>query len=94
VLRLTQAVALVPPTSGDYEKANKELNDWKKELDDLNKKTQAQTEQKQPETLKAPTALPTGTAEEKVNVPAGELAPPKVQITPSVSPTAGVPKVN
>lgn len=81
VSRLTQAVALVPTTSGDYEKASKELIAWKKELDDLNAKQKAASAQgsgepKQPETLKAPEVLPTTNPKEQVVVPTGELNPP------------------
>lgn len=88
VSRLSQAVALVPVDSGDYEKASKELADWRKELEEAIKKQQAAQQQaKQPETLKTPEPLPSG-KEEKVNVPKEELEPPKVSITPMVSPTA------
>ena len=66
VARLTQAVALVPVTSGDYEKANGELIGWKKELEIVNAKAkvsaasaEGSVEPKQAETLKAPEVLPT-----------------------------------
>lgn len=62
VARLTQAVALVPITSGDYEKANGELATWKKELDEATKKaaaSQGTVEQKPVETLKTAEPLPT-----------------------------------
>jgi len=86
VQRLTQAVALVPADSGDFEKANAELTTWKKELDELNKKqaasAQESVEPKQPETLKTPDALPTTTDKEQVVIPTGgELAP----VVPTVS---------
>lgn len=87
VSRLSQAVALVPVDSGDYETASKELDAWKKELDEAIKRQQQQVaaqQQKAPETLKTPEPLPTAGQEEKVNVPASELEPPKV------TPTVGV----
>jgi tetratricopeptide (TPR) repeat protein len=83
VVRLEQALRLVPQDSGDYEQANKELAEWKKELDELIKQQQAQLaaqqqeqEQKQPETFKVPEPLPTVGEEELVDVPAEELEPP------------------
>ncbi|MCX6726848.1 MAG: hypothetical protein NTY75_03455 [Candidatus Shapirobacteria bacterium] len=100
VQRLTQAVALVPTTSADYEKANGELTVWKKELDDLTKKQQAATgvtptPTPKPETLKAPAPQPTVGKEAKVSVPPQDLAPPTIggQATPAVTavPT-GTPK--
>lgn len=84
IQRLTQAVALVSIDSGDYEKASKELVDWKKEYDDLMKKQGASASAlaPKPETLKTPEVLPTG-GEERVNVPAEELEPPKVSPIPT-----------
>lgn len=84
VARLTQAVALVPTTSGDYEKANGELTTWKKELA---ASAQGSGEPKQAETLKVPDALPTAPAASQLGGQAGELAPPKVEIVPTVVPT-------
>jgi len=40
--RLTQALTLVPAGSGDYDKASKELETWKKELDALVQKQKDQ----------------------------------------------------
>lgn len=79
VTRMAQAVALVPIDSGDYEKANKELGEWRKELDEAIKKQQAMVEQqqKEAETLKTPEPLPTG--EKEVEVPKTELEPPKME---------------
>lgn len=103
VQRLTQAVALVPVDSGDYEKASKELVDWKKELDEAIKKQQIQQQQqqpKQPETLKTPEPLPTAGKEERVNVPAEDLEPPVVsptitpQVTPQLTPSPTKPAVS
>lgn len=99
VARLEQAVKLVPADSGDYETASKELDSWKKELEEAIKKqqeylkqqqaAQQQAEKKQPETLKTPEPLPTMGTEEKVNVPAEQLEPPKVPtVAPTVTPTA------
>jgi Tfp pilus assembly protein PilF len=88
VTRLNQALMLVPVSSGDYEKASKELATWKKELDDLTKKQGASAEATapKPETLKTPEPLPTGSKEEKVNVSTDELMPPTTnsgQVTPA-----------
>ncbi len=79
VARLTQAIALVPTTSGDYEKASGELETWKKEL-------AASTEATAPkaETLKTAEPLPTGGKNDQVIVPTGEeLAP----VVPTAVPT-------
>jgi len=82
---LNQAVSLVPVNSGDYDKASKELADWKEEYDALVRQQQAAVEEtKEAETLKVPEALPTPGTEERVNVPAEELEPPKVEVTPTV----------
>lgn len=87
VQRLSQAVALVPVDSGDYEKASGELAEWKKELADLIKKqgASAQASAPKPETLKTPPPLPTAGKEEKVNVPKEELEPPIVTPTPETN---------
>lgn len=85
VQRLTQAVTLVPAESGDYEKANKELGEWKKEYDAAVK--QAQAQQKQAETLKTAEPLPTLGAEEKVDVPKEQLEPPEAVVTPTTEPS-------
>ena len=84
VNHLNQAVSLVPTDSGDYDKASKELVIWKEEYDALLKQQQAAQAQTKPaETLKVPEALPTQGKEEKVNVPAADLQPPKVEVTPT-----------
>jgi len=83
VTRLDQSVKLVPADSEDYEKANKELTEWKKELDEAVKKYQESLKQQQ-ETVKleepvltTPEPLPTVDKEDQVVVPTGvELAPP------------------
>jgi tetratricopeptide (TPR) repeat protein len=85
VARLSQAVSLVPVTSGDYDMASKELETWKKEYDALLKKQADATKEatKQAETLKVPSALPTGT-NPAVTVPTDGLEPPATtQVTPS-----------
>jgi tetratricopeptide (TPR) repeat protein len=85
VQRLSQAVALVPVDSGDYDKAAEELLTWKKELDEAIKKQQelaTQQEQKEPETLKTSEPLPTGG---KVVVPNGEMEPPEITPIPTVA---------
>lgn len=91
VSRMTQAVALVPAGSGDYDKANKELETWKKELDAaLVKQKEAAASAKvpaaKPETLTNPQALPT-TVNKEVAVPTGGMEPPKVEITPTATVT-------
>ena len=77
VSRLTQALTLVPVDSGDYEKASKELADWKKELEELTKKQGAAAEALAPkaETLETPKPLPTGKTG-VIPMPSGELNPP------------------
>jgi len=86
VTRLEQAVKLVPTDSIDYEKANTELDGWKKELEEATKKYNEQLKQQQqatmtptptPENLKTAQPLPTVGKEEKVNVPAKDLEPPE-----------------
>lgn len=85
VNRLTQAVNLVPVTSGDFDKASKELEVWKKEYEDLVKQQSAQTQPKPAETLMVPEALPTGTNKNSVDVPTGGLEPPVIEPTPTTS---------
>lgn len=70
VARLGQALSLVSPESGDYEKASGELADWKKELAAVTP-ADARTS---PETLKLPEAIPT--SKSGVNVPKTGLEPP------------------
>ncbi|MDD3998993.1 MAG: tetratricopeptide repeat protein [Candidatus Shapirobacteria bacterium] len=85
VNHLNQAVSLVPVDSGDYDKASKELADWKEEYEAFIKQQEAAVEQaKEAETLKLPEALPTQGVEERVDIPAAELEPPKVEATPTV----------
>lgn len=88
VQRLTQAVALVPVTSGDYEKASGELATWNKELADALARIKAAQEAAQPkpaETLKTPQPLPTG--QQKVELPKSGNEPPKDVVAPLPSPT-------
>jgi tetratricopeptide (TPR) repeat protein len=87
VTRLTQAISLVPVTSGDYDTASKVLDTWKKEYDASMKQQAAQIQQKQAETLKVPQALPSGTSSQ-VEVPNAGLEPPTGEVIPSVEPTA------
>ena len=87
VNHLSQAVSLVPITSGDYDKASKELEVWRKEYEDLLKQAdfaKAATA-KQAETLKLPEALPSGTSKANVEVPTGGLEPPVGQVTPTMT---------
>lgn len=90
VNRLTQALSLVPVTSGDFDKASEELSAWKKEYEDLVKANSAQaTETKEAETLKTPEALPTTNKKDQVTLPKDDLEPPTTQeVTPEVKPTA------
>jgi len=86
VNHLNQAVSLVPVDSGDYDKASKELADWKEEYEALMKQqadSAEATTAKQAETLTVPEALPTQGKEEKVDVPAADLEPPKVEVAPT-----------
>lgn len=83
VTRLDQAVRLVPADSEDYEKANKELTEWKKELDAAVKKYQETLKQQQEMSkseepmLTTPQPLPTIDKEDQVVVPTeADLAPP------------------
>jgi Tfp pilus assembly protein PilF len=85
VQRLTQALALVPVDSGDYDKASKELAAWQKELDATNKQAAAQV--KPAETLQTPQPLPTASKTNKVVVPTGELQPPTAAPQPTTQPT-------
>lgn len=93
---LQQAVSLVPKDSGDFEKANQELDAWKKELDEAIKKLKAQQEAaaaaqkaKTPETLTKPEVIPTPAQgqEEKVNVPAEQMQPPEAPVLPTAEPS-------
>lgn len=79
IYRLNQSLSLVSVDSGDYEKASKELDTWKKEYDELVKKAKEQQEQqkKEAETLKTPEVAPTISEENKLVVPTGEIEPPK-----------------
>jgi Tfp pilus assembly protein PilF len=86
VARLEQALKLVPVDSVDYETASKELEVWKKELEELIKQNQVpvETQEVEPETLKTPEPLPTVGEEEKVNVSAEELEPPVPTISEEI----------
>ncbi|MGI5841408.1 MAG: hypothetical protein ACOX6N_04295 [Patescibacteria group bacterium] len=97
--RLAQAVALVPADSGDFEKANEELAEWKKELEAAIKQQEEMMaqqaggqEEKEPETLSTPDPLPTVGEEERVNVPAEELEPPEPIVTPEEAEPTPVPE--
>jgi len=87
VNHLGQAVSLVPITSGDYDKASKELELWRKEYEDSLKQADSAkaTTAKQAETLKVPEALPSGTNNTNVEVPKDGLEPPVGQVTPTVT---------
>jgi tetratricopeptide (TPR) repeat protein len=88
IQRLNQALALVPADTGDFDKASKELGEWRKEYDDLLKKQGgAQKTTLTPETLKTAEPIPTAGKEEKVNVPKEQLEPPTSNV---VSPTVTV----
>lgn len=89
ISRLTQALSLVPVTSGDFDKASEELTSWKKEYEELVKQQEQQAQvQKQAETLKVPEALPTTNKKDQVTLPSSDLEPPVTQeVTPEVVPT-------
>jgi len=78
-------VTLVPRDSGDYEQANKELEAWSKELDELmarqKEAADAESKAKVPETLTNPEAVPTGAIEENI-VPKESIQLPET-ITPT-----------
>jgi tetratricopeptide (TPR) repeat protein len=82
--RLSQALTLVPATSGDYEQASTELATWKKEYDEAVKKYNeqvkaAEEEAKKAETLTTPEPLPTGNVESQIPIPSGgDIQPPVV----------------
>jgi len=87
VNHLNQALSLVSVDSGDYDIASKELAEWRKELEAfMRQQQQAIEEAKEAETLRVPEALPTAGKEERVDVPAGNLEPPKVEVTPTEIP--------
>lgn len=90
IQRLNQALALVPAETGDFEKASKELGDWRKEYEELLKKQGASVKTTAPEaeTLKTAEPIPTAGKEEKVDVPKEQLEPPKVTVTPTETPEA------
>lgn len=91
VTRLDQAVKLVPMDSSDYEKANEELTEWKKELDEAvqryqeSLKQQQEVSEREEPILKTPEPLPTMGAEERVDVPAEDLEP-KISVIPTTMP--------
>lgn len=88
IQRLNQAVALVPVDTGDFEKASGELAVWRREYDELLKKSgQTQGLAPTPETLKTAEPIPTVGEEEKVEVPKEQLEPPKTEptVTPEVT---------
>lgn len=87
VSRLSQAVSLVPVTSGDYESASKELDVWKKEYEATVKKQQESSQNqlttgKTAETLKTPEVLPTGNSS-KIDIPTDGLEAPTGELSPS-----------
>jgi len=92
VNRMKQALQLVPADSEDYKTASKILNEWEKELEELNKKKSEETKKTEltqgDKTLTTPEALPTKVDEKKEIQPNKEMAPP-VEVTPTaaVSPT-------
>jgi Tfp pilus assembly protein PilF len=82
VARLSQALILVPVDSADRDRAQKELEAWKKELEILNQKQGGPSGQDVQPTpvptvvLKTAEPLPTVSEENKVEVPSGTLEPP------------------
>lgn len=100
VLRLDQALKLIPADGEDYTKGKEELDKWNKELEEAVKKYQEQVKQQQAaqkqqqdqssdaskkstEPLTTPEALPTGSGEENVTIPAKDLQPPQTTTTPA-----------
>jgi len=85
---MQQSLALVDPTSADFERANGELSTWKGELDKLN--TKNPEPEREPETLKRPERIisPVVGTEERVNVDLNKLEPPKVEPTQVASQSA------
>jgi len=83
VARLSQAVALVPVDSGDYEKASDELAEWKEELDAAVAEAKVVEEARQAETLRAPEPLPVAGKEEQVDVSTEEMEPPEMELVPA-----------
>ena len=79
--RMNQALALVPTDSEDYKKADKELAEWRRELETLRVKQKEQTEkakvekEKKEEVLTTPAPLPT-ISENQVEVKEDEMKPP------------------
>jgi tetratricopeptide (TPR) repeat protein len=83
IQRLGQALSLVPVDSADYDKASQELGEWKKELEEINKKLAVTpTPTGKAGVLKTAEPLPTG-AKEKVEVPKTGLEPPAGEATPT-----------
>lgn len=86
VARLEEAVSLVPIDSGDYEQANKELIEWKKELEELvakNKEMQASQEKaRAAESLKVAEPIPEVNEANKVEIEADNLEELKTEEMP------------
>ncbi len=90
VSRMAQTLVLVPVESGDYDKANAELTTWRKELEELERKQREEglgvAEETKQETLRTAEPLPTGVNDGVKVVPDGDLEPPKVTVSPTVTP--------
>lgn len=84
VQRLTQAVSLVPADSADFDKATKELSDWKKELENSSKQKNLELPKTEEQVLTAPQSMPTVNPKEKIDLSGQEMQPPAV-----VSPSPG-----
>ncbi len=83
--RLKQALALVPVDSVDYEKTSSELAEWSAELEKAIGEQQAQQaaqqeQAQQEQVLTPPQALPTVVAEEAIDIPSEEAAPPEPEV--------------
>jgi len=89
IQQMQQSLALVEPSSADFQKANQELEAWKKELGSAQQ--QAPTEG-QPQVLKQPEPLPSPQLQEQIKLP--KEAAPEISVSPSpaVEPT-GTPTV-
>lgn len=74
--RLTQAVSLVPGNSSDFDKASKELSDWKKELDSAKQNVNQQKNDQS--TLSVPQPISTTKKGQGIDLSQQDLKPPVV----------------
>jgi tetratricopeptide (TPR) repeat protein len=74
--RLTQAVSLVPGNSSDFDKASKELSDWKKELDSAKQNVNQQKNDQS--ILSVPQPISTNKKQQGIDLSQQDLKPPAV----------------